>query len=166
MDLTPPTHHIHAVITHPQLIVQGNTISNYQIRTLRTHSREKEAIEYLTTKNAWSTDTFRSIQWTAHGKSLQQLHARQRKSVVQFLHNWLPTNTSHSLQLTANARLCPLCNSHQETVQLFLTCEQVPINQLWSEHAQLLKKKLIKYSPSTHHHLSKLIEYAIVNWRD
>jgi hypothetical protein len=166
MDSTTPTHHIQSVITHPQLIVQGNTISNYQMRTLRTHSREKEATEYLKQKNSWSTETFRSIQWPSHGKALQQLPARQRKSVIQFIHNWLPINTSHSLQFTTTARLCPLCNIHEETIQHFLTCAQVPINQLWSEHALSLKKKLIKYSPSTHHHLSKLIEYAIVNWRD
>jgi hypothetical protein len=133
-----PTYQSLAVLTHPQLVVEGNTISNYHLRTLRTHSREKEAREYLINKNSWSTENFRSIEWKSHGKSLHQLPARQRKSVIQSLHNWLPTNTSHSLQLTATARLCPLCSTHEETVQQVLTCKQVTINHLWREHAQSL----------------------------
>jgi hypothetical protein len=151
--------------THPQLLVNNTVISNQHDRTIRTHSSEKEVKEYLMRKNNWTHDVINTIEWKSHGGAIQQLPSRQRKSVIQFIHNWLPTNTSHSLQFVHNARLCPLCNIHDETVEHFLSCDQPCINKLWQDLALKLKQKIQKYLPTSNHQLPKLIEYSLVHWR-
>jgi hypothetical protein len=35
-----------------------------------------------------------------------------------------------------------------------------------AQTCSIFEKKFVKYSPATHHHLSKLIEHAIINWRN
>jgi hypothetical protein len=160
-----PTYVNKNILTHPQLNVGNSRIANQHVRTIRTHSREKEVKEYLMEKNKWTIETFNTVEWKSHGTAIILLPARQRKSVVQFIHNWLPTITSHSLQLMDKARLCPLCNLHDETSAHFLTCEQIHITTLWQEFALKLKQILQKYSPTINHQLPKLIEHSIIHWR-
>jgi hypothetical protein len=81
--------------THPQLLVNNNIIANQRVRTIRTHSRKKEVKEYLMQEKKWTHDVVNTIEWKSHGGAIQQLPSRQRKSVIQFIRNWLPTNTSH-----------------------------------------------------------------------
>jgi hypothetical protein len=108
---------------------------------------------------------FNTIKWKSHGTAIQQLPSRQRKSVVQFIHNWLPVNTSHSLQLIHQARMCPLCNRQEETVAHFLSFTQIQITQLWLDLSLQLRQKIQKYAPTTNHQVPKLIAYSLVHWR-
>jgi hypothetical protein len=87
------------VLTHPQLIIQNDIVANNHLKMIRVHSRKKEVIEYLINKNQWTLQTVHSLAWDAHGKAIQQLPSRQKKKLIQFLHNVLPINMSHSLQL-------------------------------------------------------------------
>jgi hypothetical protein len=70
-----------------------------------------------------------------------------------------------SLQLGHNARLCPLCSEHNETVQHFLSCQQTKIQQLWKASTKGLTQKITKYCPTINHQLVKLIEFALTHWQ-
>jgi hypothetical protein len=90
-------------------------------------------------KNGWIIETFNSIAWRSHGNALNQLIRRKRKTIIQLLHDWLPVNTSHSLQLIGEGRICPLCNTQEERMHHILLCNQIYLTDMWKTSVRTLK---------------------------
>jgi hypothetical protein len=127
----------------PFLQIEAKSIINNIASTIRKHSREIEIQEYLCTKNKWTPTVFHTIMWKAHGHALQQFTGRTRQILIQFVHNWLPCNTSYSLQFMGQGRLCPICNSHEETQLHFISCEHSNIQIKWETAALNINERLL-----------------------
>jgi hypothetical protein len=50
------------------------------------------------------------------------LAGRTQKTILQFIHGWLPVNGHPGVGKLGNARLCPYCTSAEETQDHFLSC--------------------------------------------
>jgi hypothetical protein len=148
-----PTTYTQLSTTQPYLNINNKCVDNNIISTLRKHSREQEIQLYLCTKNEWQLSTFEDIMWQAHGHALQQFTGHQRKTIIQLLHNWLPFNTSHSLQLLGKGRLCPICNNIEETTNKFLHCDHQSYIKQCKDASTNSKSRLTKYNKQLHHHI-------------
>jgi hypothetical protein len=121
--------------------------------------------EYYAAKYEWSIHTINNIMWTQHGKALLCLPQRMCKTITQFNHEWLPVNTSPSINAIGTGRLCPYCATCDEDQQHFLSCSHPHLSKQWHDSAVTVKSKLTTYDKHTHHHLIQLIGLAITSWR-
>jgi hypothetical protein len=159
------TIHTQSVLTQSQLIIHDNLVANKHIKAIRSHSREEDVTEYLCIKNGWCPNIFQSITWKPHGSALIQLPSRQRKTVTQFLHGWLPLNTSHHLQLSGSARMCPLRATQEEICHHMLSRTHLPLQELWLTASKSIQQKLFKYRLQVDQQVVKLIYTAVMEWR-
>jgi hypothetical protein len=103
MDQTMPTHQNKVVLTYPQLIVEGTTISSYHLQTLQTHSREKEEIEYLTQQNSWSGV---EISWQITSTTTCKTTQIRNPVSTQLATNKHITLTSTKIKRTTMSTMC------------------------------------------------------------
>jgi hypothetical protein len=103
--------------------------------------------------------------WKQHGKALISLPKRMSKTIIQFNHDWLPVNASHSINAVGTGRLCPFCTSCDEDQHHFLSCTHPHITKLWNDAAVVIKSKVTAYDKNIHHHLVQLLSLSISTWR-
>jgi hypothetical protein len=102
--------------------------------------------------------TFNNIHWSAHEKALTSFNWR-------FIHGWTPANASYSKTSIGTARLCPYCNSCDETQQHWLQCPHDELKQHWKTAADNVYRKLLVYNKNINAKLVKLLTLAITEWR-
>jgi hypothetical protein len=95
----------------------------------------------------------------------QYFQGRQHKTIIQFIHGWLPVNASHSKTSAGTARLCPYCSSCDESQQHWLQCTHNELTILWKSAADTLARKLRKYNKNMDAKLVRLLGLAITDWR-
>jgi hypothetical protein len=64
-----------------------------------------------------------------------------------------------------SARLCPYCNSCDETQQHFLNCTNERLQESWKRASDTVIRKLKVYDSNINHQLLRLIGLAITTWR-
>jgi hypothetical protein len=122
--------------------------------------------QFYQTKYNWSNECIETINWKQHGDALSSITGRQQKTVLQFIHKWLPINTSHSQQAEGTGRLCPYCQQTDETHQHLLACQHPALQEQWFLAAQDIQQKISKYSKLIHPTIIKLIILGITEWRN
>jgi hypothetical protein len=103
-----------------EILIDNKKVSSDLTSNLRTAFATPQLWDYYKEKFNWSIECIKTIDWTSHGIALNNLHHRQKKTIIQFNHRWLPLNTSHSLQFTGTARLCPLLPNRRNPFPLFI----------------------------------------------
>jgi hypothetical protein len=179
---TVPKHQLHKLV-HTYLTSNDwlTTTSYYSVTQLQIDTRRVPADytqalrdqhttplidKYFTNKYGWDQHTTENIAWTAHGKALMSLPRRMTKTITQFVHNWLPLNTSYSINAIGTSRLCPFCNLCDEDHQHFIECPHPTPVTLWQEAATSIKHKLRMYYKQVNNQLLMLISLAITDWRN
>lgn len=122
-------------------------------------------IAFYQQKYTWNLSTIQDITWEAHHRALTHLNGRHYKTIQQFIHRWLPTNSSPSLYRIGTAKQCPYCCSQAETQDHFLSCKHTTLQQIWETSLQPAMKKIIKYNSNVHHHIISLIKMSVREWR-
>jgi hypothetical protein len=151
--------------TEAHLQSGGTRITNDYTATARHLSTSPEIEEYFRDKYKWHHNTIQDIAWHAHGTALRRLKGRKYKTTIQFIHQWLPVNTSHSTSRLIQARLCPYCMSSEETQQHYLTCQHKDLQDQWKTAAIALRKKLLRYHSGVHHQILQLLHRSMTEWR-
>lgn len=80
-------------------------------------------------KYEWSTDTFESIAWDAHGKELQADPITRKVTLIKYLHGWLATNKQRHQEWRFGDPLCTLCGV-VETKRHFFQCQHLQMRQI------------------------------------
>jgi hypothetical protein len=148
-----------------ELIINNKKVSSDLTTNIRSAYATPKLWEYYQDKFNWTQECIQSIDWTSHGNALNTLRSRQKKTIIQFNHCWLPLNTSHSLQATDTARLCPYCTQTDETHQHYLSCNHPTTKHTWSTNIQQLQDRIQKYNKHLNKIIIKLIILAITEWR-
>ena len=87
---------------------------------------------FLRDKYKWDSNTINLIDWEVHNGALQAYRSVKRKTIVQFINRWLPTN-AHPAVPTPLTPLCPTCFLVDETNDHFLTCNHELYRIAWKE---------------------------------
>jgi hypothetical protein len=152
--------HFYAQITHSYKSVEkASSIILHQLFA-NIHGKTR-SVNINAPKNEWTPLIFHNIMWKTHGNSLQQFTGWIRKTLIHFVHNWLPCNTSHSLQLLGKGRLYPVCNVHKETQSHFLCCKHPNMQSKWETAASNISKHLLLYNKEIHQQVLRMINDAI-----
>jgi hypothetical protein len=92
-----------------------------------------------------------------------KLSTNQRKTITQFIHNWLPVNGHPGRAQIKQNQICPVCNIHQETQTHFMTCDNT--RDKWvtilNEHGLNTPGELDENT-----HLNRILHWAIINYSD
>jgi hypothetical protein len=106
----------------PQLQIRKTRVPSDYTTALREEHTSHAIFSYYIDKYEWNQSTIADILWAPHGKALTSLPKRMTKTITQFLHLWLPLNTSHSTKAIVTGKLCPFCASCDEDHHHFLSC--------------------------------------------
>jgi hypothetical protein len=90
---------------------------------------------------------------------------RQHKTIIQFIHGWIPVNASYSKASIGTARLCPYCTSCDKSQQHWLQCTHDKLTNMWKTAADNVARKLRKYNKNIDVKLIRLLSLAITEWR-
>jgi hypothetical protein len=63
---------------------EGTVTSHYE-SALRYHATAEPLRKHIRERNQWSQQTFETINWTAHGKSIRQ-HIAKRTHLIKLVH--------------------------------------------------------------------------------
>jgi hypothetical protein len=143
--------------------INDSQVSSQYIHQIRSAALSQDLREYYMEKYQWCNNTIDLIQWKCHGRALLSLHGRHQKTMLQFIHKWLPINTSYSLQAIGTGKLCPYCKSCDETHEHFLTCTHPHCNSLWIDEAEQIHQHINQQISDPI--LLKLLHLAITEWR-
>ena len=117
---------------------------------------------YFHHKYNWDSKTIHLIDWEAHNQAIKNFRSTQRKTLLQFIHKWLPTN-SHPASMKPLTPLCTVCNINNETNDHFIECTHQSYRVAWE--ADVLtwheKVKALQLEPI----LCYYIIIALNNWR-
>lgn len=86
--------------------------------------------EFLRKKYNWDSKTIQLIDWEVHHHAIKTFKSTQRKTLLQVIHRWLPTN-SHPALSNPLTSICPLCHIHLETNDHFLICTHEYYTKSW-----------------------------------
>lgn len=145
------------------LLINNIEVNAYIKNELRKAITSQDIRYYFLKKYKWTSSTTDIIDWEIHSKALSNTKGSMRKSIRQFIHEWLPLNGHSGTGKQENDRLCPHCMNHIETPGHFLTCRAPQSTQLWEAELLKLENIMIK---STDPILMKLYIYALEHWND
>jgi hypothetical protein len=114
---------------------------------------------YMQHKYKWSDSTIDQIDWMLLGQSLRLLSTNQRKTITQFMHEWLPVRGHPGRADCQSNRTCPSCSATPETQTHFLECinNQDKWNKAITEAIQPLQEKYAA--------IADIIRWALINSR-
>jgi hypothetical protein len=114
---------------------------------------------YMKTKYNWDNAIIKNIDWTTHSRALQLLQLSHRKTITQFIHQWLPVNGQPGRALHANSQYWPTCRTVTESQSHFLQCA--------TNIAQLQKlmchNSLDQRNDDENIHLWNILQWSIIN---
>jgi len=88
---------------------------------------------YLCTKFSWSSPTCDTINWLSHGWALNQLSISQQTFTIKLIHEWLPIHLHHNKINRHHPIKCPVCNTHIESPEHFLSCNDTKYQPLFKK---------------------------------
>ena len=111
--------------------------------------------DYFQQKYKWDSKTIQLIDWEAHNAAINKFRSTQRKTLLQFTHRWLPTN-SHPASMKPLTPLCTVCNIHNETNEHFIACQHQHYRVPWEADI------LLWYGKVNALHLEPILCYYIM----
>jgi hypothetical protein len=98
-----------------QLHLAKGTIT-HNLKLDLTHARSVPTLKSkLCHKHAWLEHEFYDIDWTSHGLALKRL-AKHRKTITQYLHDWLPVGKRVHMYDTRYTSWCHSCRTDDNEV--------------------------------------------------
>ena len=103
-----------------QLIFPSETVTSHYESAIRHQATAETLREHIRERNQWPTTVFITVNWNAHGKSIQQ-HIQCRTHIIKLVHGILPTNAKLHRNNNIRSR-CPCCRQETETWEHILKC--------------------------------------------
>jgi hypothetical protein len=125
--------------------------------TLRQATNSLDLHHYLQHKCKWHDMTIANINWMI--AVLQSLSPNQKKTIVKFMHEWLPVNGHPGRATCLSTQTYPICRSHIETQGHFLTCN-VHLSK-W----QIIIRDIVQDYHAKYPHLANILHWALTNCR-
>jgi hypothetical protein len=106
------------------LIINDNVITTKLGPQMRHAYDSQDYRIYLMNKTGWTSSTIDTIDWEIIGTTVYKLPQTMWKTIVQYLHGWLPTLHHPGTKLPHRHSLCPCCKREEETNQHFVQCTE------------------------------------------
>jgi hypothetical protein len=148
-----------------ELLINNYKVSSNYLEELRIASAKPLLWQYYKEKYNWTKACINSIDWKSHGTAISYFTGRTKKTILQYIHKWLPLIASHSLQAEGSGRLCPFCHQSDEDHHHFLACQHNTPTTQWQLASTTLQQKLNKYSKHIHPTLIQLLILSLTTWR-
>lgn len=114
------------------------------------------------TKYKWSNSTIELIDWQIHSKSIQRQKPCTRKTIIQYIHRWLPTHGHPGTKDDITTK-CPCCHVLDETNDHFLSCTNTHVVNEWNTKLETFYQEMKKLE------MDPILLYymmlALNNWR-
>ena len=91
------------------IYIKGRYIPQKFERQLRQQHFKEEAKQFLMHKYAWNLQTFQSINWNSHDKSIHNTRYSHKRFITRFIHHRLPVGKMNF----TSAHRCPYCDINQ-----------------------------------------------------
>jgi hypothetical protein len=134
------------------LWIEGIEISNTLAYFLRNAKASALLNKHLQRKHNWSYKTLSMIDWGVHGRALMTLTDRQRKTITQMIHQWMPVNGHPGRALQFLERKCPACRDEDESQAHFMSCPA--LRGLW--HATIAASALSENTQNADNHINAM----------
>jgi hypothetical protein len=114
-------------------------------------------------KYKWNDRTVEQIDWFVHGRALKGLPPTMKKTTIQCIHKWLPTNAHPGRAHPEQQQVCLLCETEAETNTHYLECNHPEATKYWTDSIPKLKEMMKKRN--TDPVLQELLISAVTEWR-
>ena len=101
-----PVEHYHLPQTKATIKVNDIEAASTIPMTLRQAFTTQRLWEYMQQKYKWNS-AVNLINWEIHGRALNALQPNHHKTIIKFIHKWLPVNDHPSFP--SNTTKCPIC---------------------------------------------------------
>ena len=112
------------------IYINNKEINSNIVLELNNANHTPNLREYLQQKYKWDSKTIQLIDWEVHNYAIKDFRSTQRKTLLQFIHKWLPTN-SHPASTKPFTTLCTVCNISNETNDHFIECTHQHYRVTW-----------------------------------
>jgi hypothetical protein len=141
--LPTPSCSIQHVARRATLILNDTEVSSNEGDALRAAYSSQDLRQYYLMKNShWTSQVIDDVDWFVKGKALGRLVGRSQKTILQYIHNWIPVNASPGAAKLGTARLCPFCQSTDETSDHLLSCTNVSARNHRLQSCDRLRQQL------------------------
>jgi hypothetical protein len=119
---------------------------------------------YIEQRNHWHPNTWETIDWTIHSRSINKIPRRQHHQVAKYIHNWLPTfGRLHKLNQHPTD-ICPRCKDSKETNQHLIQCRWISDETFKIQKTSKLATILKKSNPTSNDAIHQAITQCIEAW--
>jgi len=105
---------------YPHLCIKNHCVIQCLQHALCNAATQQPYFEYLNTKYEWQETSEYTVHWPVICLSLKRFKATERRTVVKFIHEWLPLQDCYHVQSASALHFCLSCNQQPETVEHFL----------------------------------------------
>ena len=150
-----------------QVYFQSKGVTNVKnlYEQIHQHTHEDAPIDYLKTKNHWTSADFASVDWSSHEIAFNSLTYCEQIGTTKAMHRWIPVNTRlHKFnKSTHSTDKCPMCNKAEETTNHLYSCQHFTSKNVRKQQMEKLKQ-LRKTSQISPHVFNPFIKhlYAIL----
>jgi exonuclease III len=113
--------------TKVHLHFKAGTVTSRYPEAIRREYSGDALLQYVKTRNAWTENTMRTVNWDSHGAALSN-QIKRRLHFSKMVHDILPT-TAYLNKQDKGKRTCPCCNHPRETRDHILRCPAPPRNR-------------------------------------
>jgi len=128
----------------PHINIAGKTICRKYLATIRDQTTLPEYEQYLSTKNNWTQDKTKQIQWEALNYAIRSTPPNDQRRIILFINGKLPLRASKA-HPHPGTQLCPSCQREPENHQHFLECDHVQRRRLFEKLHRDLTEHATKY---------------------
>jgi hypothetical protein len=144
------------------LHLQSGTVTSHYETTLRFQATGPPLQAYMMKKYNWTIDTWKHINWRAHGLSIKK-DILKRTHLIKYVHDVLPTNAKLHRR-DPRRTTCPACRQGTETWVHIVRCS-TDARQTW--RAKTLTSIDARCNNlTTDPHLRNLLCNAVSNWME
>ena len=114
----------------------------YDIKLKTTHARNIPPLrKKLCERNDWDASVFNDIDWAAHGLAQKRLK-QHKKTLVQYVNDWLPVGKRVHKYDPKYPECCPSCTAQVEDTPHLITCPSTSRGTWRKECMSNIKKVL------------------------
>jgi len=145
--------------SYPHLQIEGTVCTQHLQHTLCDVATNQTYFEYLSGKFSGITQPAKDIHWHLFRHSIKWFKSTDRRTIVKFIHDWLPLLDRHHTQSMSQDNRCPSCRQATETIDHFLECQHAACLQVWKDLHEQLHQHQVRNSISNIFH--DLLAYGL-----